>query len=578
MSTHQPHSPSYSLKDLVLVGSFVKFVIGMTAAILMQQRNGTVNGTVNDAVNDALCALAVVVVVQGFLGSVVNWVDSRRKEERLHETLQERDALWAASSSGSTSSAQLSITGPVDVVAAGNGQDGQADIDRSVTAPSPSATTSMITPSPTLIPSTSLPASGEPLHLSQVENPGQNQRSIQIIKRNVVQLEMQQLTPTSTQTSIMIIIATSSTSSTDGRSSIFPPAPGVSIFSERKGMNEEPITINLVTTDGGVEQDTQGNQSNSTEKIESLSPGIGPNTAAAGCDSQYSEETDIGQRGMIAHNDPLTMGAMSRTDARSSTFPPAPGTSMLAEGKGMNEELVTINLVTTDGGAERDTQSNRSNPTEEIESLSLSVGPNTTAAGCDGQYSEESGIGQRGMITHDNLLTTSAMPSIQTNITATSSTDARSSTFPPKGKGMNEELVTMSLAAADNGVEQDTQGNQSNSAEKIESLSPDVGPSTARKQILAEDSAVGQGLHPTTEGDRAGIQERMEATSGGDYVEVGQYREQIMVIHDSPMTSDTSPSTASWMLHLLAGEDTDAGKQEQVEVPPDTRPTEGDYE
>jgi len=59
MPANNPHLPVYSLKDLILVGAFVNFVLGMTAAVLMRHHNGTVNDTV--------WVIGLVVMVQGFL-------------------------------------------------------------------------------------------------------------------------------------------------------------------------------------------------------------------------------------------------------------------------------------------------------------------------------------------------------------------------------------------------------------------------------------------------------------------------------------------------------------------------------
>ncbi|KAF9063172.1 hypothetical protein BDP27DRAFT_1368234 [Rhodocollybia butyracea] len=313
MPTQKPRS--CSLKDLILVGSIVKFTLSVTAAILMRQRNGTVNGVVNDT----LWAIAVVLVVQGFLGSVASWVDSRKQDERLHETLEEWDALWATNSSGNTNSAQLSIIGPVDVMTTGNGQDRQADTDQSVTAADPSATTNPNTPSPTIVASTCsstfLLGLGEPVLLSQVENSGQNEGSIRITNDDAKQ-ETQQLRPAPTQKNITMDVAPSGT---DHQSSTFPPAPDISMLADTKGTNEESIVGNPAATDKGVGMDTHGNKSRSTEEIGLLSLGAGPNTIAVRGNNQYSEETDVGRSGMIAQDDPLTKGVTSSILVASST-------------------------------------------------------------------------------------------------------------------------------------------------------------------------------------------------------------------------------------------------------------------
>ncbi|KAF9063154.1 hypothetical protein BDP27DRAFT_1405908 [Rhodocollybia butyracea] len=329
MPTQKPHSSSYSLKDLILVGSIIKFALSVTAAFLMRQRNGTVNG----AVNDTLWAIAVVVMFQGFLGSVASWVDNRKQEERLHETLEEWDALWATNSSRNTSSAQLSITGPIDVVTAGNGQDGQADIDQSVAATDLSAT-STNTPSPTIVASTYsstfLPGLGEPLLLSQVENSGQNDGSIQINKGDDVGWETLQLTPALAQRNITRDVAPSGK---DPRSSASPPAPGISVLADVKGTIEESSTTSPAVTDQSEEMDTHGNQYSSTEEIGLLSRDAGPNSGAAGCDSRYSEleETEAGQRRTITHDDPLTTGATSSIFVTSSTLRSATNSSLAFE-------------------------------------------------------------------------------------------------------------------------------------------------------------------------------------------------------------------------------------------------------
>ncbi|KAF9063167.1 hypothetical protein BDP27DRAFT_1335496 [Rhodocollybia butyracea] len=88
----------------------------------------------------------------------------------------------------------------------------------------------------------------------------------------------------------------------------------------------------------------------------------------------------------------------------------------------------------------------------------------------------------------------------------------------------------------------------------------------------AEDFGVHRGMRPTIEGDEAGMQEHIEATPGGDDVAVGQYKEQIVVIHDSPSTmrnADVTPSTAGRRFPLMPGEVTKTEKkQEYVEVVP----------
>ncbi|KAF9017969.1 hypothetical protein BDP27DRAFT_1355642 [Rhodocollybia butyracea] len=88
----------------------------------------------------------------------------------------------------------------------------------------------------------------------------------------------------------------------------------------------------------------------------------------------------------------------------------------------------------------------------------------------------------------------------------------------------------------------------------------------------AEVFGVHRGMRPTIEGDEAGVQEHIEATPGGDDVAVGQYKEQIVVIHDSPSTmrnADVTPSTAGRRFPLMPGEVTKAEKkQEYVEAVP----------
>ncbi|KAF9031333.1 hypothetical protein BDP27DRAFT_1436129 [Rhodocollybia butyracea] len=289
------HPSVFSLKELILVGAFVKFVLSMVTAVLMRHHNG--------AVNDRLWTIGVVVMAQQFLSSVVEWIDVRNQENRLHDMMKKRSTLLGMNSGGNMNSAQISSTGLITVAATRNGQLGQDGQTNGVVF-NPWAMINKNTPSPTLIPSTcssaSLSSSDELSLLSQ--NKGLKARSRlgnEGSKADGAELEMQRLRPVLTERNI----------------NVAPLAAGVLL--EAKGTSKALVAIepHMISIENNTRSCTKD-----TLLVSPCPSCPGSNTVETSGDRQYNKQTDLGQYGMIAHNNPLKTSAIPLVLAASSTL------------------------------------------------------------------------------------------------------------------------------------------------------------------------------------------------------------------------------------------------------------------
>jgi len=236
MPAHKPHSPSYSLNDLVLVMASVEFVLTMAAAVLMRYHNGIVN--------DIICVFGIALNARG---SIVEWIDGRKQKERLHKMLRERGARWTTNSSGNASSAQIPVIRPVDVTATRKSQDRYPNVDQNVIVAGPTTTMNTNTHSSVHIHSTyslaSLSASNESPVSSQTEKSRagiQNQKLIQYTKGDGVEMDMKQFAAALTQEHMEINTVPLTRYL---RSTVVPPPLDASLPAEVKGKNEEVIAI-----------------------------------------------------------------------------------------------------------------------------------------------------------------------------------------------------------------------------------------------------------------------------------------------------------------------------------------------
>ncbi|KAF9063171.1 hypothetical protein BDP27DRAFT_1335501 [Rhodocollybia butyracea] len=296
MPAHKPHSPSYSLNDLVLVMAFVEFVLSMAAAVLMRYHNGIVN--------DIICVFGIAAMICLPLDA--------RGSVRLHEKLREREVRWATSSSGNPSR-------PVDVATTRKGQDGHPSVDQNVIAADPMTTTNTNTPSSIHIhstySSTSFSASNESQVSSQVEKSKarrQNQASVPVTRGNSVELYIQQLALALTQEKMKTNAVSLSRYI---RRSTVPPLSDASLPAEIKGKNEEPVALRPVVVDSDIGTDIRGHTSSSMEKTAPGPTRTGLNTSVG----EHNNRIGFGQWRTITDDDPLTTGAISLVLAARST-------------------------------------------------------------------------------------------------------------------------------------------------------------------------------------------------------------------------------------------------------------------
>ncbi|KAF9069725.1 hypothetical protein BDP27DRAFT_1420634 [Rhodocollybia butyracea] len=260
----------------------------MVTAVLMRHYNGPVN--------DRLWTIGVVMMVQQFLNSIVEWIDNRNRENRLHDVMKKRSALLGTNSGGSMSSAQVSSTGLINFAVAKHGQIGQ-DGEADIVVTDPSATTSTNTPSPTLIPSipstcssASLPSPDKSWLFSQTEKftaRSRNQESVETTETNSA-LEIQQQGPVLTERNM----------------NVAPWTTGASLLVEAKGTNTTPVAIKPSTS---VEKDTE----TCTKGTVPVSASIGPSITAISDDSLYNNQIDLGQSGMTIHDNSWKTSAIS---------------------------------------------------------------------------------------------------------------------------------------------------------------------------------------------------------------------------------------------------------------------------
>ncbi|KAF9063153.1 hypothetical protein BDP27DRAFT_1368220 [Rhodocollybia butyracea] len=264
MPVHKPKSRSYSLNDLVLAMAFVEFMLSMAAAVLMRYHNGTVN--------DIICVFGIAAVVPGLLHAYLWGLEENKKAAA-------RDVRWATKSSGNPSSAQMSVPGPIDGVAARNKKDGQANVHQGANL---LATTNTNTPSThkhSTYSLASLSASNESPVSSQIEKSragSQNQKLIRYTKGDGVEMDMKQfaaLTQENMETNTVPFTSYL-------RSTIVSPPLDASLPAEVKGKNEELVAIRPAIVGTGVGTDIRGHPSSSMKRIAAGPTRTGFNTFA----------------------------------------------------------------------------------------------------------------------------------------------------------------------------------------------------------------------------------------------------------------------------------------------------------